>query len=273
MLITDFCPMSLDIDKLLECSLAAARAAATYAMDHYNRRSEVVEMSSHDVKLKLDQECQEKAIAVIRSQFPEHSIIAEEQTSGIRTRPDSETEWIVDPIDGTVNFFHGLPLWCSSVAARHHGAVVAATVYAPALNVCYMAAADGQSVCNGLPIHVSSVASLSDAIVLTGIVRNVSERRSLTRMLAELAGKVQRLRILGSAALDICAVAHGQADGYFESGIYVWDVAAAGLIVRQAGGSTELIGEPLSEGRIQFLATNGHIHDAVKNVFRQIRNL
>ena len=245
-------------DELLMTAVASAHAAGNHARANWQRRHEVFQRSQHDVKLQLDIECQAQAQATIHDQFPEHKFLGEEGGTYTDT---ADYLWIVDPIDGTVNFSHGLPLWCSSVAVRHQGHMMAGAVYAPMLDKLYTATADGPALCNGQPLQISGVARLDEALVFTGIFKD--QPLSLNLFVA-LTRSVQKVRIDGSAALDLCLVASGQAEAYFESKIYLWDIAAAGLIAERAGARVEVL-ERYDALACRLLASNGHIHDALKS--------
>ncbi len=252
----------LDLDALLAGAVAAARAAGRHALRHRRRRREVALRFDHDVKLILDRECQAVAERVIRRRFPRHGILGEEDR---RARPPADMRWIIDPIDGTVNFFHGLPLWCSSVAVQVRGRTVAGAVFAPEMEACYTARAGRPALCNGKPIAVSSVSRLSAAVIATGIAKEAERGPRSCAMFRKLCFHAQKMRIMGSAALDICQVASGNIDGFYEAGIYLWDMAAGGLIAEQAGGRSEILAARPGH-RVTFLASNGRIHAAVKKV-------
>lgn len=268
-----------DIDSLLECAIDAARAAGTHALKNHARRNETVSTEAHDVKLQLDIECQEIAEQAISARFPDHDILGEESPQlssvpclsrhSLLAKPgplSSDYVWIVDPIDGTVNFSHGFIFWCTSIAVQHNGETVAAAVYAPALDEMFTASSSRQSMLNGKEIHVSETSELARAMVNTGMDRNPEAGHEPYAVFRAIAENTQKARITGSAALDICRVACGQSDGYFESDIYIWDVAAAGFIVRRAGGKAEILKILLSPNNMKYIATNGIIHDALKNL-------
>ena len=255
---------SPSLARLQDGAVVAAQAAGNHAWVHGVRRTEVVRTFAHDVKLKLDQECQTVAERVIRSRFPTHHILGEESAAERAPTPDAGAyEWVIDPIDGTVNFSHGLPFWCRSVAVRQGATVLAGAVYAPVLKELYTAVRGGPALCNGEPIHVSATRRLSAALVMTGLDKAPDPRLPSLAVFRALANAVQKTRVMGSAALDICRVASGQADGYFETGIYVWDISAAGLIVERAGGRTEILRE-FGGHRLAFLASNGALHTALR---------
>ena len=257
--------MTVDPDKLLQCAIAAATAAGNHALKHCRRRREIVKRAAHDVKLKLDLESQAKATECIRASFPDHSILGEEDEARSRECPAGEVQWVIDPIDGTVNFTHGLPLWCSSVAAAVGDEVVAGAVFAPVLDELYTAQAGAVSLCNGDPIRVSDVPRLSEAIIATGLDHNEDGRIPPFAQFRAIASRAQKTRVMGSAALDMCYTARGFAEGYFEGRIFLWDVAAAGFIVKQAGGRSELLRKS-ADGVLSYMATNGHIHEELRQV-------
>jgi myo-inositol-1(or 4)-monophosphatase len=253
--------------RLLQVATAAARTAGDHAFRNFHRRGQVVQVFRHDVKLRLDLECQAKAEGEIRRRFPDHDILGEE--SGRREAVSDQPagfQWIIDPIDGTVNFTHGLRNWCCSVAVTYRGEVIAGAVYAPALAELYQATVATRSVLNGRRIAVSRVGALTRSMVMTGTDKNATSRHRLLAFFTRITLGTQKVRVAGSAAMDLCQVACGRAEGYFETGIYIWDVAAAGLIVRRAGGRTEELAKLDREHRLTFLATNGRIHRALKTV-------
>lgn len=255
-------PSSPRLDDLLACVESAARAGGAHALKHYHRRHHVAQTFAHDVKLKLDRECQDVAERVIRKHFPRAVILGEENTV---TTSASDWLWIIDPIDGTVNYFHGLPLWCCSVAVWFRGRAAAGAIYAPMLEECYTAHRECRATCNGNLLNVSATRRLAAAVVLTGLDKRNDRLAKSMALFQRLARKTQKLRIMGSAALDICQVAAGRADAFFESGIYLWDVAAAGLIVEQAGGRSAIMA-PGPHHQLRFLASNGHLHTALKRL-------
>lgn len=252
----------LDIDELMDCAVTAARAAGRHALDHRRRRGEVAQCFTHDVKLVLDKECQIKAERVIRRRFPGHGILGEEDD---QARAPAEICWVIDPIDGTVNFFHGLPLWCSSIAVQVRGRTVAGAVFAPEQDQCYRARTGQPARCNDKPISASKMARLANAVIATGIDKEADGGKRSLKIFQILTRHSQKTRIMGSAALDICHVASGKTDGFFESGVYLWDVAAGALIVEQAGGQSEILTAGPGH-RVTFLATNGRIHTALRKL-------
>jgi myo-inositol-1(or 4)-monophosphatase len=246
----------------------AARRAGEHVLANLHRRGDVNSIQRTDVKHKLDVEAQETATAVILAAFPDHAVFGEETCE--EPFPENDYVWIIDPIDGTINFFHGVPWWCCSVGVRHKGQAAAAAVFIPEMSQMYEATCDGPALCNGAPIHVSSTVRTELAMLATGADKwDLGEHAfRFMRKVAEIA---QRPRILGAAAVDMCLVAAGKLDGYFESGIYVWDMAAASLIVERAGGRCEVL-KAYPKHRIAFLATNGGVHDACRGALLPLLN-
>lgn len=243
---------------LLAAAKFAAMRCADFASSQSARRHDANSASQRDVKHKLDVECEAMARKYLLEAFPESAILGEESCEvfdGPEPPAPKGIQWIIDPIDGTVNFFHGAPYWCCSIAARVNGQTVAGVVYSAAMNLCYEASIDGPALCNGEPIHVSDINDPKLAIVHTGEDKSLANDE-YTTFYRRLCDKCQRPRIMGSAALDLCAVAHGRAEGYLQTGIYIWDIAAARLICERAGGNCEVL-KHRGGFRMTFLGSNG----------------
>ena len=250
--------------RLLETAIAAAKAGSAHAASERARNQDANLICRHDVKLKLDVECQKIVADIILANFPSHAILGEEdETPASPPPPSGAFEWVIDPIDGTVNFFHGNPYWCCSVAVRRDGETLAACVAAPDMGLLFQASLDTPALCNGAPIRPSQIASPDLALIHTGADKSEQAAESPFRFFNAIGSIAQRPRVYGAAALDICMTARGSADGYFEPGIYIWDIAAADLILSRAGGKGEIL---RSHGghRLAYLATNGLIHAQVK---------
>lgn len=252
-------------DRWIETAVAAARAAGRHALENRHRRTEMVERSAHDIKLALDIECQRKAEAVIARACPNPRVLGEEGRAGTG---EEAPVWVIDPIDGTVNFSHGMPVWCSSVAVLQDGEALAGAVFVPEWNELYTATREGPAELNGAAVRVSETNVLSDAMILTGLSKHMDSHPEALRFLASIAARAQKTRVMGAAAVDICHVACGRADGYYESSIYLWDVAAAGLVARRAGGRTSIL-RSFSPLHFQYLCTNGRIHAELETLARQ----
>ncbi|MCO5045154.1 MAG: inositol monophosphatase [Kiritimatiellae bacterium] len=249
---------------LLACAAEAVRRAGAHAVANQSRRTEAIAVAEHDVKLALDQECQAIIESVIHSAYPSHSILGEE---GRREGGDANYRWIVDPLDGTVNFSHALPYWCHSVAVQRGGETLAAAVFAPVFGEVYAASLETPAVCNEEPIRVSEIRTLGESVLLTGLERNFDQHPQSVEVARAVSLAAQKMRLMGAAALDLCQLACGRVEGFYESGIHLWDVAAGEFIIRRAGGRCQNLAQ-LSEVKCRFLATNGHIHDELIALLR-----
>jgi len=217
----------------------------------------------------LDVECQRVAEEVIASEFPEHGILGEED---IRKGPVEGYEWIIDPIDGTINYAHGFPYWCASVAVRHHKKILAGCVFAPESNAYYTAHVEDSAKLNGEPIRVTEIDRLDQAMVFTGISKHMDSNPELHfKTFEALATHSRKLRINGSAALDLCHVAAGAGDGFFETSLYLWDYAAAGLIAEQAGASLSLYPHPTEPHGASVLCANENLIDSLRTIYTKYR--
>jgi len=222
----------IPLNKLLEIAIFSAKKTGAHALKNQHRRTETVKTFKHDVKLVLDVECQKIAEQSILDSFPHHAILGEE---GI-TEMDSDYEWVIDPIDGTMNFTRGFPYWCVSIAVRKNGTVLAGCVFNPVSNECFTAHIESPALCNGEPLVPSDVKHLNESTIFSGVSKYVDQDPDAHfKLFQTLIFNTRKVRINGSAALDICHVASGHADGYFETTLYLWDHAAAGLIAQRAG--------------------------------------
>lgn len=203
----------------------------------------------------------EKAIIdIIRKNFPDHYILSEEVGA---IAQDSNYKWIIDPIDGTVNFAHGIPLCCVSIAVEHNGEMVLASVYNPNMDELYFAEKGNGATLNEKPIKVSQKNKVINACLVTGFPYTYLDAPNGPLQIFErFIRKGIPVRRLGSAAIDLCWVAAGRFDGFYEHKLEAWDSAAGWLIVEEAGGKvTDFKGEKFSPYQPHVLATNGIIHD------------
>lgn len=230
----------------LKVAVAAARAAGRLMKVNLRRTKKVNLATQHDIKLELDVRCQKLIERTLRRAFPAIPILGEE---GILGDPEAATRWVVDPIDGTVNFTYGLPHACVSIALQVRRAEkksrdgkgefvsVVGVVYDPFTDELWTAVRGERSCLNGRPIHVSTRRREKEAIVALGFAK---ERETLKKMLPTLhtlIHRVRKIRIMGAAALALVYVGTGRMDGYIEYGLRLWDIAAGGLIVECAGGT------------------------------------
>ncbi len=259
---------TITLTELQAVATLSARRAGDHVMANLHRRSDANSILRSDIKHKLDVEAQDVASAVILSAFPNHAILGEETSD--QPLPESDYVWVIDPIDGTINFFHGLPLWCCSIAVQFKGETMAASVFIPEMRQMYEATRESPALCNGDSIRVSDTDRLDIAMLATGADKWDLGEHSF-RFMRKISEMAQRPRILGAAAVDMCMVAAGKLDGYFETGIYVWDMAAASLIVERAGGACEVL-KAHPNHRLAVLATNGILHKACRDVLLPMLN-
>lgn len=249
---------------LLDVATLAAKTAGRHALENKHRRMTAIETFSHDVKLVLDVECQRIAEEVIASAFPHHGILGEED---VRQNSAEAYEWIIDPIDGTLNYSHGFPYWCCSIAVRRNQKVIAGCVYAPEFDHCFTAHIGESAKLNGQPISVSDTRELKDSLIFTGLSKHLkTSKESHFEMFRMLALNTRKVRINGAAALDLCHLAAGAGDGFFETSIYLWDYAAGGLIAEQAGAVLSLYPESGVLHGCTVLCANEHLIDGLRSI-------
>jgi myo-inositol-1(or 4)-monophosphatase len=220
----------------------------------------------------VDLECERMARALLAERFPDHEILAEElgETSGQRRSP---YRWVFDPLDGTTNYAHGLPIFCSSLALEIDGRSAVAAIYDPTRRELFTAERDMGARVNGDPLQVSGTTTLIDALLVTGFPYDVHRGAGdLVDLFGEFLARARAVRRLGSAALDLCYVAAGRLDGFWEQHLKPWDVAAGALILEEAGGRiTGIDGTPFDAAAGHLVASNGALHDhmvAVIGAFR-----
>ncbi|MFN3681397.1 MAG: inositol monophosphatase family protein, partial [Nitrospira sp.] len=216
-----------------------------------------------------DRDAEQCIIEHIRAQFPHHAFLAEER--GREQGSSSPYLWIIDPLDGTTNFAHGYPIYCVSIGLEYCGRCLLGVVFDPSRNELFTAV-DGQGAhLNGHPLRVSDTNDLGNSLLVTGFAYDIREtpRNNLDHF-AKFALRAQGIRRTGSAALDLCYVAAGRFDGFWEVRLNPWDIAAGSVIVREAGGRlTDFLGNELSIYGQELVASNGHIHDAMLKVLNE----
>jgi myo-inositol-1(or 4)-monophosphatase len=225
-----------ELGDLLELATATAREAGDLVTSMRTRGAHVARTKSSptDIVTEADRACEELIRRRLLGARPDDSFVGEE---GHDILGSSGVSWVVDPIDGTVNYLYGLPHYAVSIAAARDGEVVAGVVLAPALEVEYAATLDGGATCNGVPIRVRTTPPLEEALISTGFSYETDIRARQAEAVARMLPLVGNLRRQGSCALDLCAVAAGQSDGYVEEGAHTWDHAAGGLIAAEAGAT------------------------------------
>jgi len=218
-----------------------------------------------DPVTEFDLKSEKYITGAIKKNFPDHSILAEEGTGRDN---ESAFRWIIDPLDGTVNYSHGFPVYCVSIALEHDGQIIVGVIYDPEREELFAAGHGLGSRLNGKKITVTGERRLQRSLLATGFAYNIATaRKNNLGMFARMMKKAQAVRRLGSAALDLCWVAAGRFDGFWEYYLHPWDTAAAILILTEAGGRvTRIDGGRYSIFDDDILASNGHIHMAMKAV-------
>jgi myo-inositol-1(or 4)-monophosphatase len=246
-------------NKALAAAVKAARAAGKIMRDNWHRPKRVNSAEAHDIKLELDVRCQKHIEKILRAVFPEIPLLGEEGDSGDM---DAEFRWVVDPIDGTVNYFFGIPHACVSIALQSRlktenskFKTVLGVIYDPFTDELWTATRGGRTKLNGRVVRVSLRGKISEAVIAMGFSKSRENLRLTLPHLNRLSRHARKMRILGSAALELAYVASGRLDAYVERTINLWDIAAAALMVECSGGEMWL--NPLPDGRYRMCADNG----------------
>lgn len=236
-----FAPKEMTEDNacIMQCAIDIAMAAGKIQFHKFRSRGLDIETKSnlHDLVTEVDKECEALIIDRIHQAYPSHSILSEE--TGMHRNGDSDWEWVVDPLDGTNNYSEGLPMYCVSIGVQYKGVTQVGVVYAPSFDSLYTAIRGEGAQWNGKQIRVNRKTDLNECIVATGfpydkatVGQDKNNLDNVCRMLPQLRG----LRRMGSAAFDLCCVACGMLDGYWELNLNAWDACAGMLIVEEAGG-------------------------------------
>jgi len=240
----------------LEAAKQAACQAGAFLKEHFGKPLEVDEAKHHDIKLALDRESQNLITRVLLGEFPDHAIYGEE---GVAGNQESDYQWIVDPIDGTVNFFYGIPHYCVSIALRHKDELTVGVVYDPSMDELWEVEKGSPALLNGEAISVSSRTRLEDCALFVGCGKDESALNTGLERFRRASLKARKMRMMGSAALGMVYIATGRLDAYVESRISLWDIAAGQLLLEAAGGKTDLTEIPEIKDAWSIVATNGKI--------------
>jgi myo-inositol-1(or 4)-monophosphatase len=240
--------------------LEATKAAGAIIQEYFNGTFVIENKEGiNNLVTEVDKLAEDRIIEVIQRSYPGHSIISEE----VGDLPqDSEYQWIIDPIDGTVNFAHGIPLCCVSIALKHKDDLLLGAVYNPMMNELFFAEKGQGAFLNGEKIRVSTQADLAKSCLVTGFPYTyIDAHNGPLQCFERFIRQGIPVRRLGSAAIDLCWVACGRFDGFYEHKLHAWDSAAGFLMVLEAGGTvTDYTGAPYSPYQPHILATNGHLH-------------
>lgn len=220
----------------MRVALMVVKEAGAFLKMHFGEEQKVDQESPHDLKLEIDRLAQNLIVARLVEAFPEYAVLGEEAYVG---GSDNEGEWIVDPLDGSVNYYYGIPCFCVSIALRCGGVVVLGVIYDPMLDECWSVERGGSAYLNGRVIHCSSRERMAEAVVSMGNEPKAGEDHERSK-LVEMATKVRKIRNNGSAALSLAYIATGRFDAYVKGVLSIWDLASGVLLIEASGGQVEL---------------------------------
>jgi myo-inositol-1(or 4)-monophosphatase len=255
-------------EREISASLAFAKEIATRAgklvKEGFNKRLHIVYKGRINPVTEIDLASEKLLSSAISRKYPTHAVLGEE---GSDTRSGSDYVWIVDPLDGTVNFSHGFPVYCVSVGLQYRGESVAGAVYDPERDELFWAKKNGGAWLNGKRIKVTTETKLHRALLATGFAYDIgSSKKNNLGYFGRMAKKAQGIRRPGSAAIDLCWLASGRLDGFWELKLAPWDTAAASLIVTEAGGKlSRMDGSKFSPFAPDLVASNGKLHRVMQD--------
>lgn len=245
-----------------------AREAGALLMKHFHAHVKVEYKGDVDLVTVADRDSEALILRRIRDRWPDHNVMGEE---GARIEQGGDYRWYVDPLDGTTNFAHGFPVFCVSLGLEHKGKRWAAVVYDPTRDELFSAERGSGSFLNGQRIQVSKISNLAECLMATGFPSHKRHKNPNIFFYHQITLHTHGVRRAGSAALDLCNVACGRFDGFWEFNLNPWDTAAGVLIVEEAGGRvTDFSGGPFQTDSKQTVASNGLVHDAMLREFQQI---
>ena len=253
---------------ILQMVEVIARQAGAVLMGGYGKVRHVQQKGAIDLVTEFDKRSEEAILSSIQREFPDHAILAEE--SG-HHESISEYQWLIDPLDGTTNFAHGIPIFSVSIGLLRNNLPVVGVVYDPFRNEMFSAESECGATLNNHPIHVSSRTDLGQSVISTGFPYDVrTNPRNNLAQFVQFQLRTQAVRHLGSAALDCTWTAMGRLDGYWEFGVKPWDIGAGVLIVREAGGLVTFVdGDENFLSTDSILVSNGLLHEQMLRVLTE----
>ena len=253
--------------QFLGTAVDAVLRAGDIQIGRFGSQVKIEKKGAIDLVTEVDVEVERMFRALIAERFPDHDVLAEEMG---QTRTGARYRWVFDPLDGTTNYAHGIPIFCSTVALEIDGVPTVAAVYDPNRRELFTAERGVGAWLNAAPLHVSDARTLNDAVLVTGFpydIREPERMREILALFTGFLGEARAIRRLGSAAIDLCWVAAGRMDGFWEQALQPWDVMGGALIVQEAGGRvTGLDGSAWDAHAGHVLASNGHVHDAMLRI-------
>jgi myo-inositol-1(or 4)-monophosphatase len=258
----------------LATAIEAALHAGKVQLAHFGGDLRVNKKGTIDLVTDIDIAIEREFRATIAERFEDHVVLGEEFEEAGQRDLVPEFCWVFDPIDGTTNYAHGLPIFCCSIALDVRGEPVAAAVYDPNRQELFTAERGQGAWLNGVPLRVSAAETLIDALLVTGFHYNIhQDPAELIGLFTAFITKARAVRRLGSAALDLCYVAAGRFDGFWEQKLQPWDMAGGALIVQEAGGTvTDVTGAAFGSRKGSVLATNGRVHGEMLDTIRTFAN-
>jgi len=249
---------------MIYAAITAAQAAGERLRQAFGQDLHVNEALAHDIKLAADVECQDLIYRILLDHFPKTRCIGEEGDSNNPGDPKAEVEWIVDPIDGTMNLAHNIPHFCVSIAAREAATqkILLGVIYDPMRHELFTARRGSGAYLNGIRQKVSARAKLSEAVLAVGFAKSQDSIDHCLKLYQYYGNAARKLRAMGSAALDLAYVATGRLDAYIEQGVNLWDIAAGIVLVEEAGGVVET--EVKKNGSYRVCAHSGRIEYPLK---------
>lgn len=223
-----------------------------------------------DLVTQIDRDVERMFRALVAERFPDHAVLAEEFESRGDRAAGAEFTWVFDPVDGTTNYAHGLPIFCCACALEQHGRPIVAAIYDPSRRELFTAERGAGAWLNGRPLRVSTADTLIDALLCTGFPYTVqTEGEFLLALFGDFIRQARAVRRLGSAAIDLAYVAAGRLDGFWEVRLNPWDISGGALLVEEAGGRvTNLAGGPFNSRLGEVIASNGRIHEQMVDIIR-----
>ena len=240
----------------LDVAIAAAREAGDLLRGNLHQPHSVNAKEAHDIKLEIDVQTQDLITDLLLKNFPQHALYGEE---GIVGDQSSEFQWVVDPLDGTVNYFYGIPHFCVSIALRCQSEIIVGVIHDPMRDETWTVQKGGEPKLNDRVFRVSERVELAEAVVVVGLSKTAATIESGLPRLQSMLRRARKCRLMGSAALDMAYVACGRFDAYIEHGISLWDVAAGWILIERAGGVVEMQPRTDMKDKYNIVASNGVI--------------
>ena len=259
----------IPLETLVSVAADAARQAGSVLVECTRTGFRIEHKQIINLVTDADHQAEQRIIDVIHNAFPTHRVLAEER--GLTEQSPSRYNWVIDPLDGTTNFAHGFPSYCVSIGVECDGHGIIGVVYDPTRNELFTAQIGLGACLNGLPISVSTTDHLDHALLVTGFAYDIRETHNNNlNHFVRFALKAQGIRRTGTAALDLCYVAAGRFDGFWEVALNPWDMAGGVVILREAGGEvTDFRGATHSIYGRELVASNGHVHQAILDLLQE----